>query len=193
VTNSTYLKRIQTRLSKRKVKVSYEDIRKVVSEQFSEVDLENLSDRETDLIVEFILTNQQEESQLVVSPQSSDATRAESKDENTSQLAVEAASTVELSALEEAIAIIEEISEDDTSRNQALARQLLEEVDRKTTSIVSLIELMPEIEAEMLRRKLKEVKRNPVNYEGVFKGYFQGSQKLTKDIQGLVARYGVTI
>ncbi|MEM6403612.1 MAG: hypothetical protein AAF757_25880 [Cyanobacteria bacterium P01_D01_bin.116] len=94
----------------------------------------------------------------------------------------------------EAIALIQEIASDDTSRNKQVASQLLEQLDNKTDSIVALVAAMPNIEAEMLRRKLKQVDRKEVDYEAVIGSHFRSSTtELTSHISNLAAEYGVTL
>ncbi|MEO0933777.1 MAG: hypothetical protein AAFY21_08465 [Cyanobacteria bacterium J06641_2] len=94
----------------------------------------------------------------------------------------------------EAITLIQEIASDDTSRNKQVASQLLEQLDNKTDSIVALVAAMPDIEAEMLRRKLKQVDRKEVDYEAVIGSHFRSSTtELTSHISNLAAEYGVTL
>ncbi|MEL6164019.1 MAG: hypothetical protein AAFR37_09740 [Cyanobacteria bacterium J06628_3] len=94
----------------------------------------------------------------------------------------------------EAITLIQEIASDDTSRNKQVASQLLEQLDNKTDSIVALVAAMPDIEAEMLRRKLKQVDRSFVDYEAVIGSHFRSSTtELTSHISSLAAEYGVTL
>ena len=94
----------------------------------------------------------------------------------------------------EAITLIQEIASDDTSRNKQVASQLLEQLDNKTDSIVALVAAMPDIEAEMLRRKLKQVDRKVVDYEAIIGSHFRSSTtELTSHISNLAAEYGVTL
>ncbi|NJS17001.1 MAG: hypothetical protein HC787_09585 [Nostocaceae cyanobacterium CSU_2_110] len=94
----------------------------------------------------------------------------------------------------EAITLIQEIASDDTSRNKQVASQLLTQLDNKTDSIVALVAAMPDIEAEMLRRKLKEVDRKEVDYEAIIGSHFRESTtELTNHISNLAAEYGVTL
>lgn len=94
----------------------------------------------------------------------------------------------------EAITLIQEIASDDTSRNKQVASQLLEQLDNKTDSIVALVAAMPDIEAEMLRRKLKQVDRKVVDYEAIIGSHFRESTtELTSHISNLAAEYGVTL
>ena len=94
----------------------------------------------------------------------------------------------------EAITLIQEIASDDTSRNKQVASQLLEQLDNKTDSIVALVAAMPDIEAEMLRRKLKQVDRKVVDYEAVIGSHFrENTTELTSHISNLAAEYGVTL
>ncbi|MEM7581245.1 MAG: hypothetical protein AAF316_15650 [Cyanobacteria bacterium P01_A01_bin.80] len=94
----------------------------------------------------------------------------------------------------EAITLIQEIASDDTSRNKQVASQLLKQLDNKTDSIVALVAAMPDIEAEMLRRKLKQVDRKEVDYEAVIGSHFRSSTtELTSHISNLAAEYGVTL
>ena len=93
----------------------------------------------------------------------------------------------------EAITLIQEIASDDTSRNKQVASQLLEQLDNKTDSIVALVAAMPDIEAEMLRRKLKQVDRKVVDYEAIIGSHFrENTTELTSHISNLAAEYGVT-
>ncbi len=94
----------------------------------------------------------------------------------------------------EAITLIQEIASDDTSRNKQVASQLLTQLDNKTDSIVALVAAMPDIEAEMLRRKLKQVDRKEVDYEAIIGSHFQkNTTELTSHISSLAAEYGVTL
>ena len=94
----------------------------------------------------------------------------------------------------EAITLIQEIASDDTSRNKQVASQLLTQLDNKTDSIVALVAAMPDIEAEMLRRKLKQVDRKEVDYEAIIGSHFRESTtELTNHISNLAAEYGVTL
>lgn len=94
----------------------------------------------------------------------------------------------------EAITLIQEIASDDTSRNKQVASQLLEQLDNKTDSIVALVAAMPDIEAEMLRRKLKQVDRKVVDYEAIIGSHFrENTTELTSHISNLAAEYGVTL
>lgn len=94
----------------------------------------------------------------------------------------------------EAITLIQEIASDDTSRNKQVASQLLEQLDNKTDSIVALVAAMPDIEAEMLRRKLKQVDRKVVDYEAVIGSHFrENTTELRNHISNLAAEYGVTL
>ncbi len=94
----------------------------------------------------------------------------------------------------EAITLIQEIASDDTSRNKQVASQLLEQLDNKTDSIVALVAAMPDIEAEMLRRKLKQVDRKVVDYEAIIGSHFrENTTELTSHISSLAAEYGVTL
>ena len=94
----------------------------------------------------------------------------------------------------EAVTLIQEIASDDTSRNKQVASQLLEQLDNKTDSIVALVAAMPDIEAEMLRRKLKQVDRKVVDYEAVIGSHFrENTTELTSHISNLAAEYGVTL
>ena len=94
----------------------------------------------------------------------------------------------------EAVTLIQEIASDDTSRNKQVASQLLEQLDNKTDSIVALVAAMPDIEAEMLRRKLKQVDRKVVDYEAIIGSHFRSSTtELTSHISNLAAEYGVTL
>ena len=93
----------------------------------------------------------------------------------------------------EAITLIQEIASDDTSRNKQVASQLLTQLDNKTDSIVALVAAMPDIEAEMLRRKLKQVDRKVVDYEAIIGSHFrENTTELTSHISSLAAEYGVT-
>jgi hypothetical protein len=94
----------------------------------------------------------------------------------------------------EAITLIQEIASDDTSRNKQVASQLLTQLDNKTDSIVALVAAMPDIEAEMLRRKLKQIDRKEVDYEAIIGSHFQkNTTELTSHISSLAAEYGVTL
>ena len=94
----------------------------------------------------------------------------------------------------EAITLIQEIASDDTSRNKQVASQLLKQLDNKTDSIVALDAAMPDIEAEMLRRKLKQVDRKVVDYEAVIGSHFrENTSELRNHISNLAAEYGVTL
>ncbi|MEO1762373.1 MAG: hypothetical protein AAFR83_10440 [Cyanobacteria bacterium J06629_18] len=94
----------------------------------------------------------------------------------------------------EAVTLIQEIASDDTSRNKQVASQLLEQLDNKTDSIVALVAAMPDIEAEMLRRKLKQVDRKEVDYEAIIGSHFrENTTELTSHISNLAAEYGVTL
>ena len=94
----------------------------------------------------------------------------------------------------EAITLIQEIASDDTSRNKQVAEQLLTQLDKKTDSIVALVAAMPDIEAEMLRRKLKQIDRKEVDYEAIIGSHFQkNTTELTSHISSLAAEYGVTL
>ena len=94
----------------------------------------------------------------------------------------------------EAVTLIQEIASDDTSRNKQVASQLLEQLDNKTDSIVALVAAMPDIEAEMLRRKLKQVDRKEVDYEAIIGSHFrENTTELTNHISNLAAEYGVTL
>ncbi|MEO0684173.1 MAG: hypothetical protein AAFY76_03765, partial [Cyanobacteria bacterium J06649_11] len=94
----------------------------------------------------------------------------------------------------EAITLIQEIASDDTSRNKQVASQLLEQLDNKTDSIVALVAAMPDIEAEMLRRKLKQVDRKEVDYEAIIGSHFrENTTELRNHISNLAAEYGVTL
>ena len=94
----------------------------------------------------------------------------------------------------EAITLIQEIASDDTSRNKQVASQLLKQLDNKTDSIVALVAAMPDIEAEMLRRKLKQVDRKEVDYEAIIGSHFrENTTELTSHISNLAAEYGVTL
>ena len=94
----------------------------------------------------------------------------------------------------EAVTLIQEIASDDTSRNKQVASQLLEQLDNKTDSIVALVAAMPDIEAEMLRRKLKQVDRKVVDYEAIIGSHFrENTTELTSHISSLAAEYGVTL
>ncbi|MEO1559746.1 MAG: hypothetical protein AAFS12_08970, partial [Cyanobacteria bacterium J06632_19] len=74
------------------------------------------------------------------------------------------------------------------------ASQLLEQLDNKTDSIVALVAAMPDIEAEMLRRKLKQVDRKVVDYEAIIGSHFrENTTELTSHISSLAAEYGVTL
>lgn len=96
-------------------------------------------------------------------------------------------------APQEAIEIIQEIAADDSSRHQDLAQQLINQANSKTDTIVALVAALPEIEAEMLRRKLQRMPRKQVAYEEVLDSYFQKSQQTTSFINTLAAQYGVTL
>ncbi|NJM24034.1 MAG: hypothetical protein HC907_38445 [Richelia sp. SM1_7_0] len=94
----------------------------------------------------------------------------------------------------EAITLIQEIASDDTSRNKQVAEQLLTQLDKKTDSIVALVAAMPDIEAEMLRRKLKQIDRKEVDYEAIIGSHFrENTTELTNHISNLAAEYGVTL
>ncbi|MGF1672707.1 MAG: hypothetical protein ACFCUV_03365 [Rivularia sp. (in: cyanobacteria)] len=94
----------------------------------------------------------------------------------------------------EAITLIQEIADYDTSRNKQVASQLLTQLDNKTDSIVALVAAMPDIEAEMLRRKLKQIDRKEVDYEAIIGSHFQkNTTELTSHISSLAAEYGVTL
>lgn len=94
----------------------------------------------------------------------------------------------------EAITLIQEIASDDTSRNKQVASQLLTQLDNKTDSIVALVAAMPDIEAEMLRRKLKQFDRKEVDYEAIIGSHFrENTTELTTHISNLAAEYGVTL
>ncbi|MEO1185866.1 MAG: hypothetical protein AAFX46_14815 [Cyanobacteria bacterium J06636_27] len=59
---------------------------------------------------------------------------------------------------------------------------------------MALVAAMPDIEAEMLRRKLKQVDRKEVDYEAVIGSHFRSSTtELTSHISNLAAEYGVTL
>ncbi len=192
------LKKIQARLKRQDISVTYNDIRDEILNSFPDVDLTQISDKEVDSVCSSFITKERVNTtgteEIVLSQR--EETEAKSKALTTrgsKELEERKPNSITQLAPQEAIEIIREISEDDTSRNQALARQLLEEADRKTTSIVSLIEAMPQIEAELLRRKLQAMKRSQVDYGAVVEGYFQGSKKLSDDITSLVSEYGISI
>jgi hypothetical protein len=94
---------------------------------------------------------------------------------------------------QEAVDIIQAIAKDETSRNKSLAQQLLEQAHHKTDSLVALVAALPDIEAEMLKRKLQKMPRKQVNYEGVLDSYFRESTTFTHFVSDLAAEYGVTL
>ncbi len=93
----------------------------------------------------------------------------------------------------EAIAIIQEIAADDSSQHKAVAQRLLEQVNEKTDTIVSLVAALPQIEAEMLKRKLQKMPRKQVDYAGVLDSYFQESRGFSQFVNTLTAEYGITL
>ena len=93
----------------------------------------------------------------------------------------------------EAIAIIQEIAADDSSQNKAVAQRLLAQANEKTDTIVNLVAALPQIEAEMLKRKLQKMPRQQVNYEGVLDSYFQESRGFTQFVNTLTAEYGISL
>ena len=97
-------------------------------------------------------------------------------------------------APQEAVAIIEEIAQDNTSRYKQVASELLTQLDSKTDSIVALVAAAPEIEAEMLRRKLHQINHKTVDYDAIIGSHFrQSTTEITDHISNLAAEYGVTI
>ncbi len=110
-----------------------------------------------------------------------------------SELSQASPNQIQQLAPQEAIEIIQEIAADDTSRNKELAGQLLAQIDEKTDTMVALIEAMPEIEAEMLKRKLEKMSRKQVNYGEILSNHFRNSQDLTTHLKNLAAGYGVSI
>jgi hypothetical protein len=94
---------------------------------------------------------------------------------------------------QEAVDIIQAIAKDETSRNKSLAQQLLEQAHHKTDSLVALVAALPDIEAEMLKRKLQKMPRKQVNYEGVLDSYFREATTFTHFVSDLAAEYGVTL
>lgn len=217
MSETKYLKQIQSRLSRRKIKVSYDDIRPLYSEQCAD---SNPTEEQLSAIVEDLATQHQEtaivapssdEIDLSVAPQTTEdladflpelpepETPVEEESTET-QLTIAEPSTLNQPPAppvtitpQEAVDIIQAIAADDTSRNKTLAQQLLEQAHHKTDSLVALVAAMPDIEAEMLKRKLQKMPRKRVDYEGVLDSYFRESTNFTHFVSDLAAEYGVTL
>lgn len=200
--SSKHLKQIQSRLKRKKITVSYDNIRAEVLDNFPNIDLENMSEAEVKNVSQSLLNKYQQielnNREIVVTNHN----QAEAVTDSESVILAPTVPTeltdnqvkqVEQLAPQEAIAIIQEIAEDDTSRNKQLAQQLLTQVDEKTDTMVALIAAMPDIEAEMLKRKLQKMQPKRVDYEGILDSHFRQSQDLTSHLQGLVREYGISL
>ena len=224
-----YLKQIQTRLSRKGIKVSYSDIKPVFSQHCTDADPteqqlstivdqltrhhQSLSLTLTELQgseemplttstphpffeipptteVEETITGQNLSSQQDLPPETTSQTNIVLSQNNS--LSPQTNSVVSI-APPEAIAIIQEIAADDASQNKALAQRLLAQANNKTDTIVNLVAALPQIEAEMLKRKLQKMPRQQVNYEGVLNGYFQETQGFTQFVNTLAAEYGISL
>lgn len=115
--------------------------------------------------------------------------------QQTTELGVQETSiTNEKLAPQEAVAIIQEIAADNTSSYKLMASELLQQLDSRTDSIVKLIEAAPEIEAEMLRRKLKNASRKSVDYDAVVTEHFrQSSSEINDYLSGIASEFGIAI
>ncbi|MGI2906178.1 hypothetical protein [Tolypothrix sp. VBCCA 56010] len=217
MSEAKYLKQIQSRLSRRKIKVSYDDIRPLYSEQCAD---SNPTEEQLSAIVEDLAAQHQQtaivapssdEIDLSVAPQTTEdladflpelpePETAVEEESTETQLTIAEPSTLSQPPAppvtitpQEAVDIIQAIAKDDTSRNKALAQQLLEQAHHKTDSLVALVSAMPDIEAEMLKRKLQKMPRKRVDYEGVLDSYFRESTNFTHFVKDLAAEYGVTL
>lgn len=201
--NNKYLKQIQSRVRRKKITVTYQQIRDIILEKFEDVDLDEMTETQVAAVSEYILKNHQP---LNINVQETTALQTKPQDNEVisdthsgilaptpkSDLSHTPPSQIQQLAPQEAISIIQEIAADDTSRNKQLAEQLLTQVNEKTDTMVALIAAMPEIEAEMLKRKLHNIERKRVDYEGILDSHFRSSQNLTTHIKDLVAEYGVS-
>jgi len=210
MSETKYLKQIQSRLSRRKIKVSYDDIRPLFIEQCAD---SNPTEEQLSAIVEDLAAQHQQTAIVAPSSDETDLFVASqtTKDLSEPETAVEEESTktqltiAEPSLLsqppaspvtitpQEAVDIIQAIAKDETSRNKSLAQQLLEQAHHKTDSLVALVAALPDIEAEMLKRKLQKMPRKQVNYEGVLDSYFREATTFTHFVSDLAAEYGVTL
>lgn len=201
MSQNKYLKRIQTRIRRKRITISYQQIRDIILENFEDIDLDEMTDSQVTTVSEYILQNHKavdvaiQETALKTPHQDEvevDNSSGTLAPTSKSDLSHTQASQIQQLAPQEAIAIIQDIAADDTSRNQELAGQLLTQLNEKTDTMVALIAAMPEIEAEMLRRKLHNMQRKRVDYEGILSSHFRNSQNLTTHIKDLVAEYGVS-
>lgn len=214
----TYVKRIQSRLCSRKnngkklPNVSYKEIKEIISntDKFQSIDYQNMSVDEISLVTDFIhqqrlksadkivQVSNANDCDLVVTESDSSAkevadTSSELMTRETTEISVSKTDINQL-APHEAVALIQEIASDDTSKNKLVAKELLKQLDNKTDSIVALVAALPDIEAEMLRRKLQQIDRKTVDYEAILGSHFRESTtELTDHISSLAAEYGVTI
>lgn len=229
MSDTKFIKQIQTRLSRKGIKASYADIRPFFCQHCSE---SNPTEAQLSATVEALIKlyqptgiitaeadNNLPQHEEILSVEDGEAFKEpEQTEEVLSTLDDTAIAETESLPLEtpssflaqrqsslqqghhattitspEAVEIIQEIAADDTSRNQTLAQQMLSQAHEKTDSIVALIAAMPEIESEMLKRKLQRMPRKQVDYAGVVDSYFREGRKLTHFVASLAAEYGVSL
>ena len=196
---SKNLKKIQSRLKRQGISVTYDDVRDEIVINFPEIKLAEMSLTEVDKVYDSMIgklkpvnlvakDGVREPKKGMTQPTALVMSRSE-EIEQTETLP----SSINELAPEEAISLIQEIAAEETTENQALIRSLLEQVDQRTTTIADFFAALPHIEEQLLTKKLQAIERKRVDYNRVFQSYFQGGEKLTADIEGLISEYGVSI
>ena len=204
--------------------VSFQEIRNVIKNNFKELNRPTINLQDRQKIVDFIHNNrikerESQESKPVVQsnskpvPIEDNHTEVEEvKDNQPAPLAVTekqqltapqqdgltlketAALTTEKLAPQEAVAIIQEIASDSTSQYKQMADELLHQLDSKTDSIVKLVKAAPQIEAEMLKRKLQNASRKSVDYDSIVTEHFrQSSTEINNYLSDIADQFGIAI